>query len=295
VAWAEPPRPAVPRTALPIAAPPVEEGAPSYALEPLPDGGFRHRNDRWTAHVHPDGTVTFEDRRVGGRSVHLQLPLPARAQEARRGLGGLKDKLARNPVLKLLAPAPSQPRTSVYGRVPNAETCFLPDGTNVCDCDQGGWGLSREERAGCNGPSPGGKTLGGTAHHTVDFGNEYLRARGKDPNAQEKAAFLAATFEQRLELARKARAAARDGQGERTGPGRPPLTLPSPHGRPRGEGMESEQPPRDGQGERTGPGRPPLTLPSPHGRPRGEGMESEQPPLPSPAGVKRDRPSPHRR
>ena len=45
-------------------------------------------------------------------------------------------------------------------------------------------------------------------HATVDYNDEYLRSRGEDPLAQEKAAFLSATFDLRMELARRTHAAA---------------------------------------------------------------------------------------
>jgi hypothetical protein len=199
------------------AAPASTAGSPSYPLEPLPDGSFVYRGERFTAKVRPDGTVSFDPRRTKS-SLHLTPPIPGRlanryvsVDELKKMLQGFQDRLKGhldeaerksggqvrpNRVLQLFTPAPAPPRVSPYRRLPNADTCFLPDGTNVCDCKDNGRGKDTVPADCQQLDSPLV-----AVHTTLDFNEEYLRLMGEDPLASEKAAFLSSTFDFRLLLA----------------------------------------------------------------------------------------------
>jgi hypothetical protein len=90
------------------------------------------------------------------------------------------------------------PKLSPFFRVPNAKTCFLPDGTDVCDCEDQG---KDHDLKGCT------LLLNVVGHVTFDV-NDYLVRLGQTAHAPEKARFLADTFEWRMGLARKAQAKA---------------------------------------------------------------------------------------
>jgi hypothetical protein len=173
--------------------------AKNYQLVPLRDGSHRYRGERFDATIDEEGSVQFEVRRTRS-SLHVTPPVPRNRFISIKDVASLqwhlKDELSRSNVLNLLTPAPGPPRISAYRRLPNAETCFLPDGTNICDCENDGGGTDANGAGNCNEERP---NL--VVHTTMDFEEEYMRLLGKDPLSREKAAFLTATFEMRLALA----------------------------------------------------------------------------------------------
>lgn len=181
--------------------------APSYRLVPGPGGVLLHEAERFTAIVSPDGQVTFRPVRARS-SLHLLPPVPSNPYFTTAHLGWLRwrhwkaieGKTPRSP-LSLLDPPPPAVRRSPYHYVPNADTCFLPDGTNVCETCEGGTDSSGANQLRWGGTTGGFCALNIVSHLTIDLNDAYLRALGADPLAREKAAFLAATFELRVGMA----------------------------------------------------------------------------------------------
>jgi hypothetical protein len=58
-----------------------KEQAPRFPLTATPDGGYRYRDDRFEARIAPDGSVTFDDRRLlGPRPGAVAAPEPSPLQ-----------------------------------------------------------------------------------------------------------------------------------------------------------------------------------------------------------------------
>jgi hypothetical protein len=169
-------------------------------LSPRRDGGYLHEGERFVARISPDGTVQFSEKPASS-SIHILPPLPRNRYvgqpEMSRLQRELKGVLSRRSSTKLLTPPPMIPPISPYRHTPNAETCFLPDGTIVCEC------IKKLSDAGPAGECAAVPLV--TFHTSFDLNDEYARAMGRDPLAREKAAFLAATFELRLGMANRAR------------------------------------------------------------------------------------------
>lgn len=201
-----------------LAVAPAALAAPSpYHLVPDKKGGFSYDGPRFRALVHPDGRVTFERRAVAPPSVHVVPPVPpnryVRSEDLLRALRMNRDVLEKTPALRVLG-GPPVAQIPSRRREPNANTCILPNGTDICACETGALGMRRDNAGAIFTQCP--ETMNVTVHFTTDFNDEYLRALGQDPLAVEKAAFLSSTFEVRMALATRAQAAALAGAPSET-------------------------------------------------------------------------------
>ncbi len=181
----------------------------SFQLRSQPDGGYLYEGTKFSAVVRSDGTVEFSEHRTRS-SLHVLPPVPGNPYVQTRDLSRIQqrlgDQLARQSAFTLLRPAPRLPRVNLagngpsaalspYRRLANPDSCFLPDGTNICTCEAAvRYGSEREH--GCDD-----QPLNIVSHTAFDLTDEYVRVLGKDPLAAEKAQFLAATFELRVRLA----------------------------------------------------------------------------------------------
>lgn len=179
---------------------------PAQALIPQPPPRFADRGDQinlkeakdgsgdlvyeatgFTAKIAPDGTVAFSEKRVPGLSV---VPwLPSRAPLA---VPSLQGTLANG--LKGKGPPPA-PRMD--DRLPPPETTQLIPDVSRYRPDP------REDCKKCQEPyTPAIATVFGRG----DISDELDRFSGKDPNRYQKAVFLAATHDRRIDMAVKAHA-----------------------------------------------------------------------------------------
>jgi hypothetical protein len=153
---------------------------PRYPLRELPDGqGWRYEGESFSATIAPDGAVTFDDRRGRVRP------------------GGLPDSLLHGDFVgdewdDTVPTARTAPALPVYGSaaftrpgdVPGyalLQSLPLPDPPSM--------------RRLPLQPSLGGPVL------QFDLTDVYMRHHGEDPYQAEKADFLAATFEFRMQAA----------------------------------------------------------------------------------------------
>jgi hypothetical protein len=148
---------------------------PRYRLLATREGGYEYQDSRFTARIAPDGTVSFDDRRVRGR-FYVAPVLPLDVGPATPSLEStLRDVMAgRKPV-----------RPPVEPRIPAP----LPPTGPMTEADLRGM----EEYYY---PVPFYRVLG-----AVDLTDEYYRMLDEDPYGYEKARFLASTFEIRLGMA----------------------------------------------------------------------------------------------
>jgi hypothetical protein len=130
----------------PAAAPGPSATAPGgFQLTRRAGGGYQYDGERFRATIHADGRVSFADRRAQS-SLHVLPPIPANPVISQQQLAYLRWRHrqaiegagAKSPVLRLLEPPPPAKLKSVFHSLPNAETCLLPDGTNVCLTCEGG-------------------------------------------------------------------------------------------------------------------------------------------------------------
>jgi hypothetical protein len=176
--------------ATPDAGPGRDAGVPLWAPQLRPDHtldgsyglskwgeGYLYQDQKFEARVAPDGTVSFKDKHL---NTSLFTPFAwigkTRAQQRQQPL---PERTGRDPVPYRHTPwiAPFEPRSAARD-VPQEEICppssscsALPPRTFV------------EVRGG------------------FDLSDEIMRGLGKDPNALDKARFLSATFEFRMQLA----------------------------------------------------------------------------------------------
>jgi hypothetical protein len=179
---------------------------PTQALIPQPSPRFAGRGDQinlkeakdgsgdlvyeasgFSARIAPDGTVAFTEKRVPGLSV---VPwLPSRSPLA---VPSLQGTLANG--MKGKGPPPAPP---VDDRLPPPETTQLIPDVSRYRPDP------REDCEKCQEPyTPAIATVFGRG----DISDELERFSGKDPNRYQKAVFLAATHDRRIDMAVKAHA-----------------------------------------------------------------------------------------
>jgi hypothetical protein len=180
---ADVPRPPPPTQALiPQPAPRFADRGDQINLKEAKDGTLTYDATGFTAKIAADGTVAFTEKRVPGLSV---LPwMPSRAPLAVPSLQGSVVNL-----LKGKAPPPA-PR--VDDRLPPPNTTQLIPDVSRYRPD------TREDCEMCQEPyTPAIFSAFGRG----DVADELDRFSGKDPNRYQKAVFLAATHDRRIEMA----------------------------------------------------------------------------------------------
>jgi hypothetical protein len=195
-------------------APPVRDvgsdapraAAPSPSLIPQPSDRFAERGEKidlkeakdgsgdliyesnaFTARIAPDGTVGFTDKRLPGLSI---VPwLPSNAPLARPSL--------QSSLKNLLKGKKPPPPPYVDDRLPPPETTtVIPEVTRYRPDP-------RENCPQCSATVPPGFAMG---FARGDLTDEIERFSGKDPNRYQKAVFLAATHDRRIDMAVKTQA-----------------------------------------------------------------------------------------
>jgi hypothetical protein len=162
------------------------EAKPRYDLKPAKQGGYEYEDTRFSAHIAPDGRVSFKDQGVGKgwRWVpFLPEPLPPGTETLESAVGALFGR--RRPT-----PAPPPPP-----RLP-------PPNKSPTDAAKAPLDRREDEARRITG-----KVLPIAASDTLDVTDAYYRLLGEDPYRYEKARFLAATSELRLAMAARAQAA----------------------------------------------------------------------------------------
>jgi len=169
-----------------------EERPPRIDLKAAKDGSgdLLYEATSFSARIAPDGAVTFKDKRITDFTLFLPL-LPKRIQS---GVPSLQSSIKM--LLKGKEPPAPPPSELDQGLPPPETTTLIPD-------------VSRyrpDAREGCRG-CPVFDTLQFNAAGRWDLTDEIERFSGKDPNRYQKAIFLAATHDRRIEMAVNALAA----------------------------------------------------------------------------------------
>jgi hypothetical protein len=176
--------------AIPDAGPGRDAGIPLWAPQLRPDHtlegsyglrkwgeGYLYQDQKFEARVAPDGTVSFKEKH-GDASLFTPFSWIARtrAQQRQRAL---PERPGRDPVAYRQTPwiAPPEPRSAARD-VPQDEICPPSSSCSALP------------------PRTALQVTGG-----FDLTDEILRAMGKEPYALDKARFLSATFEFRVNLA----------------------------------------------------------------------------------------------
>jgi len=179
-----PPDESAPNLLAPVRQPPPEP-VTEMVLRPADDGSgaLIYDGRGFQARVAPDGGVTFDDKHVTGVT-----PLPWLPEPVRYGVPSLQSTL-RMALQGKPPPAPPAPDTS--GPPPETTTVipevsrYRPDPRESCrECT-----IDFQQPALISG-------LG-----RFDVGDELARLNGDDPNRVEKARFLTATRDTRLQMA----------------------------------------------------------------------------------------------
>jgi hypothetical protein len=170
--------PVNPDGGIPLWAPrlkPVDSVEGSYALHKWGEGYF-YEDARFEARVAPDGTVGFKDKR--GSATFIPLSWAVKGTDKRPA--PLPERSAKDPAAGRRAPwLPPPEQTRTPSRMPPKEE-LCPPGSR------------------CWFP-PSATVIG--VEGTFDLTEELMRTLGKDPHALEKAHFLSATFEFRIQMA----------------------------------------------------------------------------------------------
>jgi len=186
---ADVPRPPPPpaQELIPQPAPRFTDRGEQFNLKEAKDGTLTYEATGFTAKIAADGTVAFTEKRVPGLSV---VPwMPSRAPLAVPSLQGSLVNL-----LKGKSPPPA-PRMDDRLPPPNT-TALIPDVSRYRPD-------TREDCEMCQEPyTPAIFSAFGRG----DVADELDRFSGKDPNRYQKAAFLAATHDRRIDMAVKAHA-----------------------------------------------------------------------------------------
>jgi len=185
-----------PRPAPPPAQMLIPQPAPRFAdrVEPINlkdakdgSGDLVYETTGFSARIARDGSVSFEDKRVPGLSVTPWLP--SRAPLAVPSLQGSLVNLLKGKAPPKAAPVnDSLPPPMTTQLIPDV-TRYRPDAREDCEM--------------CQEPyTPAIFTAFGRG----DVSDELDRFSGKDPNRYQKAVFLAATHDRRIEMAVQAHA-----------------------------------------------------------------------------------------
>lgn len=190
-------------TQAPAQAPPlIQPPAPQRGGEPqrieLKDakdgtGDLLYETSGFTARIAPDGSVAFKDKRVSGLS---QLPwLPMR--DAPMAVPSLQGSLKN--LLKGRGPPAPPPSALDQGLAPPETRQVIPEVSRYL----------ADPREGCRAPCTNfmDLVLPVQALGRFDVGDELTRFSGQDPSRFQKATFLAATRDRRLQMAVKTHAA----------------------------------------------------------------------------------------
>lgn len=184
-----PPPPAAPASLVPAPAPRRTAQADRVDLKDAKDGSgdLLYETSGFTARVAPDGGVSFKDKRVSGLSAFPWLPM-----KTRMGVPSLQASL-----LHLLGGprvVPPPPSELDEGLAPPETKQVIPE-------------VSRyrpDPRENCrNCPAFNELVVPLEGAGRFDVSDEINRFSGKDPNRFQKAAFLAATHDQRIQMAVK--------------------------------------------------------------------------------------------
>jgi hypothetical protein len=182
---APPPAPAL----IPQPAPRFADRAQEINLKEAKDGSgdLLYEAPAFSARIAPDGTVAFTDRRVPGLSV-----IPFVPSREPMPVPSLQSSLVS--LLKGRKPPPAPPRND---SLPPPETTQLIPDVSRYRADP------REDCGMCQEPYT--PALFG-AFGRGDISDELERFSGKDPNRYQKAVFLAATQDRRIDMAAKVHA-----------------------------------------------------------------------------------------
>jgi hypothetical protein len=183
---ADVPRPPPPPAQALIPQPPPRftERADQINLKEAKDGTLVFDATTFTAKIAADGSVAFSDKRVPGLSV---VPVPWLPSGAPLAVPSLQGSLVN--LLKGKAPPPAPPVDD--RRPPPNTTQLIPDVSRYRPD-------TREDCEMCQVPyTPAIFSAFGRG----DVADELDRFSGKDPNRYQKAVFLAATHDRRIEMA----------------------------------------------------------------------------------------------
>lgn len=147
----------------------------SYSLRKWGQG-YLYEDAKFEARVAPDGTVSFKDKHAGAKTfTPFSWIGKTRAQQRQERL----ERLDRDPFPYRHTPwiAPPEPRPFVRN-IPQEE---------ICPPESSCYALPTQMAFEVRG--------------RFDLTDELMRSLGKDPNALDKARFLSATFEFRIEIA----------------------------------------------------------------------------------------------
>ncbi len=173
----------VPPLLAPVVAGKPAGASPSYQLRGVVGGGYEYDEARFRAAIARDGRVSFTDRH-GSVSFPSFLPfLPQPHPEGTRTLEGSVRELFGKKRGK--GPPPRDPRAAP----PMVTAAGAPP-------------TEQERKWRTENPVIPAVMVSGT----MDLTDEYLRLMGEDPYRREKARFLAATFDLRLQMAVRAQA-----------------------------------------------------------------------------------------
>jgi hypothetical protein len=166
-----------------------EERAPRIDLKAAKDGSgdLLYETSGFTARIAPDGTVTFKDKRISDLSF---LPLRPKGRLS-MGVPSLQSSLKL--LLKGKSPPEPPPSELDQGLPPPETTQLIPEVSRYRPDPREG---------GCRG-CPKFDSLWLNVSGRMDLTDEIMRFSGKDPNRYQKALFLAATHDRRIEMAVK--------------------------------------------------------------------------------------------